>query len=198
MGETSGRYFSANPIETGTPTPVTKIRRPGFRVRSTEENAHAIQENRHLRGTALHLFDGHLCRGQFSRTCLLEGTAIIAVGVYFLVSRHQFEDCVLLVYTLSGSAGLILSYLLLRSGLVARWLSKLGIAGYAALLAGVLADMLGAVGLDTGVGIAFLVPGGLFEMAFPLLLIFRGWRSVDPVACAEGSRAGVVPGGSRG
>ncbi|KOG74995.1 MULTISPECIES: DUF4386 domain-containing protein [Streptomyces] len=128
----------------------------------------------------------------------MEGAAIIAVGVYFLVSRHQFEDYVLLVYILSGSAGLILSYLLLRSGLVARWLSMLGIAGYAALLAGVLADMSGTVSLATGAGIAFLVPGGLFEMAFPLLLIFRGWRSVDPVGCKEDSRAGVVPGGPRG
>ncbi|MFI2235724.1 DUF4386 domain-containing protein [Streptomyces chrestomyceticus] len=114
-----------------------------------------------------------------------EGAAILAVGIYFLSGRHRFEDYDLLVYALSGAAGLVLSYLLLRSGLVAKWLSLLGLAGYAALLAGVVADALGAADLDSGAGIAFLVPGGLFEIAFPLLLIFKGWRSVAPGARAR-------------
>ncbi|MEV0281468.1 DUF4386 family protein [Streptomyces sp. NPDC050610] len=120
-----------------------------------------------------------------------EGTAILVVGVYFLASKHQFADYDLIIYALSGVGGLILSYLLLRSGLVAMWLSLLGLAGYAALLAGVLADALGAADLDAGAGIAFLVPGGLFEIAFPLLLIFRGFRAVEPAASATAGNAGV-------
>ncbi|MEV0261136.1 DUF4386 domain-containing protein [Streptomyces sp. NPDC050617] len=120
----------------------------------------------------------------------MEGTAIVAVGVYFLASHNQYEDYDLLVYALSGAAGLVLSCLLLRSGLAERWLSLLGVVGYAALLAGVLTDALGAADLDSGVGIAFLVPGGLFEIAFPLLLIFRGFRSPEPGARTEGVRTG--------
>ncbi|GCD39572.1 MULTISPECIES: DUF4386 domain-containing protein [Streptomyces] len=129
---------------------------------------------------------------------VVEGMAIIAIGAYFLTSRSQFEKYDLLVYTLSGTGGLILSHLLLRSGLVAKWLSLLGVAGYAALLAGVLADALGAINLDSGAGAVFLVPGGLFEVLLPLLLIFRGFRSVEQCARPQGNRPGVAsdsPGG---
>lgn len=101
----------------------------------------------------------------------VEGMAIIATRAYFLTSHSQFEKYDLLVYILSGAAGLFLSYLLLRSGMVAKWLSLLGAAGYAALLAGVPAEALGAIDLDSGAGAVFLVPGGLFEVVLPLLLI---------------------------
>jgi hypothetical protein len=69
-------------------------------------------------------------------------------GVYFLTSRSQWNDYVLPVYALSGAAGLL----------------------------GVVCDLLGIADLApaSGTGIAFLVPGGLFELAFPLLLIVRG------------------------
>ncbi|MEU3539019.1 hypothetical protein [Streptomyces paromomycinus] len=56
--------------------------------------------------------------------------------------------------------------MLLRSGLVAAWLSLLGSAGYAALLMGVVADELGAADLDSGGGIAFLVPGACSRSCF--------------------------------
>ncbi|MFK8844863.1 DUF4386 domain-containing protein [Streptomyces sp. Ac-502] len=128
----------------------------------------------------------------------MEGMAIIALGTYILTSRSQFENYDLLVYILSGAGGLVLSYLLLRSGLVAKWLSLLGVAGYAALLAGVVAEALGAIDLDSGAGAVFLVPGGLFELLFPLLLIFRGFRPVEQRARPQGNRSGVAsdsPGG---
>jgi hypothetical protein len=71
-------------------------------------------------------------------------------GVYFLTSRSQWNDYVLPVYALSGAAGLL----------------------------GVACDLLGIADLApapaSGAGIAFLVPGGLFELAFPLLSIVRG------------------------
>ncbi|WP_030667594.1 DUF4386 domain-containing protein [Streptomyces rimosus] len=124
-----------------------------------------------------------------------EGTAILVVGACFLASRRQFGDYHLLVYALSGTGGLILSHLLLRSGLIARWLSLLGVVGYAALLAGVLTDALGAADLDTGAGTAFLVPGGVFELVFPLLLIFRGWRSVEPGAGTKDRGPGATSDG---
>jgi len=73
------------------------------------------------------------------------------------------------VYALSGAAGLFLASALLTSRLVLRGLSLLGIVGYAALLLGI-ADLAPA----SGAGIAFLAPGGLFELAFPLLSTVRG------------------------
>ena len=69
--------------------------------------------------------------------------------MYFLTSRSQWNDYVLPVYALSGAAGLL----------------------------GVVCDLLEIADLApapaSGAGIAFLVPGSLFELAFPLLLIVR-------------------------
>ena len=79
------------------------------------------------------------------------------------------------LYALSGATGLFLASALLTSRLVPRDLSLLGIVGYAALLLGVVRDLLGIADLApaSGAGIVFLVPGGLFGLAFPLLLIVR-------------------------
>jgi hypothetical protein len=116
-----------------------------------------------------------------------ECVTIIALGVYFVASREQFQDYALLIYAFSGTGGLVLSYALLRSRLVAIWLSVLGIVGYAALLVGVLVDALGIADLDSGMGVAFYVPGGLFEIIFPLVLVFRGFRPAEPASrSAEG------------
>ena len=70
---------------------------------------------------------------------------VAPAGVYFLTSRSQWNDYVLPVYALSGAAGLL----------------------------GVVCDLLADLAPASGAGIAFLVPGGLFELAFPLLLIVR-------------------------
>jgi hypothetical protein len=72
---------------------------------------------------------------------------VAPAGVYFRTSRSQRNDDVLPVYALSGAAGLL----------------------------GVVCDLLEIADLApaSGAGIAFLVPGGLFELAFPLLLIVR-------------------------
>jgi hypothetical protein len=77
----------------------------------------------------------------------------------------------------SGAGGLVLSALLLRSRLVAGWLAVLGIVGYAALLLGVVSEVLGLADLDSGAGVAFFVPGGLFELVLPLLLIAKGFAT---------------------
>lgn len=122
---------------------------------------------------------------------MAECLAVVAAGVYFLTSRAQWNDYVLPVYALSGAAGLFLAPVLLTSRLVPRSLSLLGIVGYAALLLGVGCDLLGIAHLApaSGAGIAFLVPGGLFELAFALLLIVRGFSA--------GSQARPAPVGSR-
>lgn len=111
---------------------------------------------------------------------VLEGAAILAIGVYFEASRAQWRDYDVVVYAFSGAAGLVLSFLLLRSGLVPRWLAILGIAGYAALLLGAASTALGITDIHSGAGVLFLAPGGLFELVFPLLLIFKGLEHFSP------------------
>ncbi|MBM7774347.1 hypothetical protein JOD54_004551 [Actinokineospora baliensis] len=87
----------------------------------------------------------------------------------------------LVVYTLSGLGGLALSVLLVRSRLVPRWLALTGVVGYASLLAGVVSEAVGLSELDSGIGMAFYVPGGVFELVLPILLLVKGFRRVEPV-----------------
>ncbi|MEV8021373.1 hypothetical protein AB0O76_34595 [Streptomyces sp. NPDC086554] len=60
--------------------------------------------------------------------------------------------------------------------------------GYTALLIGVLSDVTGIADLDSNAGIAFLAPGGLFELILPLVLIFRGFRSDRPATHHAGAQ----------
>ncbi len=67
-----------------------------------------------------------------------------------------------------GSIGLCI--VLFRFQLVPRWLGLLGIVGYLALTA---SGFLGLFGI-TNVGMILFVPGSLFELIFPIWLIFKG------------------------
>ena len=66
------------------------------------------------------------------------------------------------------------------SSIVPRWLAILGIAGYAALLLGAAGTALASTDIHSGAGVLFLGPGGLFELLFPLLLIFKGLEHASP------------------
>jgi hypothetical protein len=105
----------------------------------------------------------------------VECLVIVATGIHFISSTTGFENYDLLVYTFTGAGGIALASVLLRSDLAPRWLSLVGGIGYAVLLIGVASDLLGFVDFDSAIGAAFYVPGALFEIAFPLLLIFRGF-----------------------
>jgi hypothetical protein len=84
-----------------------------------------------------------------------------------------------LVYLFNGVAGLMLSYALLRTRLVPRTLTTLGLIGYAALFIGAVLDALGFINTAAGAGVIALVPGGLFELALPIWLFVRGFRQVE-------------------
>lgn len=73
-----------------------------------------------------------------------------------------------------GISGLILCRVLLRTGLVPRRLALLGLFGYATFFAGSVLEVLGYA-----VGNALSVPGGLFEIVLGVLLISRGFSTVD-------------------
>jgi hypothetical protein len=110
----------------------------------------------------------------------VECIVIVAIGIFFISSTSGFSNYDLLVYTFTGVGGIVLATLLLRSDLAPRWLSLLGGIGYAVLLMGVASDLLGWVDFDSPFGAAFYVPGALFELAFPLVLIFRGFGRALP------------------
>jgi hypothetical protein len=71
-----------------------------------------------------------------------------------------------------GSGGIFLCALLLRTGLIPRFLAAWGLAGYAIFLAGAVAELFGY-----HIGLMLAVPGGLFELAFGFWLIGRGFRT---------------------
>ncbi len=69
-----------------------------------------------------------------------------------------------------GAGGLLLCRVLLKENLVPKFLAVYGLAGYAIFLAGAILEILGR-----NVGVALSIPGGLFEIAFGILLIAQGF-----------------------
>jgi hypothetical protein len=121
----------------------------------------------------------------------LTSTAAFAIGSSLLASHFSGDSPgtstllagVLLIYSFTAVGGIIFSYLLYASGLVPRLLSMLGMLGYVALLVGIPTALVGFADLDTGWGVIFLVPGGLFELILPVLLLVKGFSvatAADP------------------
>ena len=135
-----------------------------------------------------------LARGYLAFRCL-EGIAIIAIGAYMLSTKNMVEQYEILIYGFTGVAGLMLSYVLHEAGLVPRWLSWLGMIGYVAILLAIPSTLLNLATLDAGPGMLLYLPGGLFELILPILLIARGFRRTDPdvteVVAAHRTAAGV-------
>lgn len=127
--------------------------------------------------------NGHLARA-YAALRAVECLAIVLVGAYMLATRRQLEQYDLLIYAFTASGGVILSYLLYVSRLVPRSLAALGVVGYVVLLAGIPTALLGFADLDTGWGMMFYVPGGLFELILPLLLLIHGFSVEEKPARA--------------
>ncbi len=108
---------------------------------------------------------------------LSKTTAESATTATLLVALRYWT--LMFVYILNGVAGLVLSYVLLLTGLVPRPLSVLGLVGYAALMIAAVLDALGLVDTAAGAGVVALVPGGLFELFLPIWLFVRGFKVID-------------------
>lgn len=102
---------------------------------------------------------------------------ILANGIFLLSIFKLLQNYDLMIYATNGIGGLILSYVLYISKIVPRSLSILGIVGYAVLLIGVPLEFFGYVNMDVGAGLTFYLPGGLFELIFPLWLFVKGFDS---------------------
>ena len=95
------------------------------------------------------------------------------LGTLLVALRHW---TLMLVYLYTAIGGLMLSYMLLRTRLVPRGLSVLGLIGYVALLLAAVLDMLGLIDTVAGLGLVGLVPGGLFELLLPIWLFAKGFN----------------------
>ena len=113
---------------------------------------------------------------------VVEFTASTAFGAHLLISEQGVPNQHLWVYIPTGIGGLVLTYLLFVSRLVPRTIAVLGMVGYGSLLLAVPLDLSGVIDTNQGVGLAFLAPGGLFEvLVFPLWLLARGFsRAATP------------------
>ncbi len=105
-------------------------------------------------------------------TTAANGANSETLGTLLVALRHW---TLVLVYLYTAIGGLMLSYMLLRTRLVPRGLSVLGLIGYPALLLAAVLDMLGLVDTVAGSGMVGLVPGGLFELLLPIWLFARGF-----------------------
>lgn len=105
---------------------------------------------------------------------VLECLVILACSLWLLVTKTLVPEYDLLIYAFTGLGGLLLTSALLTTRLVPRWLAGLGVFGYAVFLAALPVDLFGLGELDSTLGAA-LIPGGLFEIVLPLLLILRGF-----------------------
>jgi len=71
-----------------------------------------------------------------------------------------------------GIGSLMVCYLLFQSNLIPRFMSVLGLVGYASLIISALFEVFG-----TNTGMILFLPGALFEIVFPIWLIVKGFNS---------------------
>lgn len=100
-----------------------------------------------------------------------------AANAALLVALRHWT--LMFVYLFNGVSGVMLSFMLLRTRLVPRALSVLGLVGYAALFVGAVLDALGLISTMAGAGVVALVPGGLFELILPIWLFVRGFAPTE-------------------
>jgi hypothetical protein len=122
----------------------------------------------------LNPYDMRLARA-YAGLRIAELLAIGFVGAYMIERKRQFPNYDAFIYMFTATGGIILSYLLYVSRLVPRPLAELGLVGYCLLAVGIPVTLISSAQLDAGPGMVFIVPGGLFELILPLLLIAKGF-----------------------
>jgi len=109
---------------------------------------------------------------------VIECTIIIVGGIYLLFLLKLMWKYEMIIFVFTALGGLIFSYLLYLSKLIPRYLSGLGIIGYAILFLGVALNMFGLLNINDGAGMLIYLPGGLFELFLPLWLFVKGFNSL--------------------
>ena len=98
------------------------------------------------------------------------------------VLKSVHDVGIVVLYLVTSVGGTIFAFLLYRSQLVPRPLAVLGLIGYPVLLVGSVLAMFGATDLTQGAGLLAILPGGLFELILPILLLVKGFS--HPVTTA--------------
>ncbi len=98
---------------------------------------------------------------------------------------------IVVLYLVTSVGGTIFAFLLYRSRLVPRSLAVLGLIGYPVLLAGCVLDMFGLTDVTQGAGLLAVLPGGLFELVLPILLLVKGFSHPVTTETASKGIAGV-------
>jgi len=83
----------------------------------------------------------------------------------------------MMVFAFTALGGLLFSYLLYHSKIIPRYLSVLGIVGYAILCLGVVLNLFSILNVNDGLGMLVYLPGGLFELLLPIWLLIKGFNS---------------------
>jgi hypothetical protein len=108
----------------------------------------------------------------------LECLVIVGISLYML-AEHNLVNYEPIIYVFTGTAGLLSTTAVLRTGIIAPWLARLGVIGYLAILAAMPIELLTGASLDSVPGMLLYVPGGMFELFLPIVLITRGFRRSD-------------------
>jgi hypothetical protein len=109
---------------------------------------------------------------------VVECMVSIACGIYLLANLQVVPSYMLWIYVPTVIGGLVFTYLLYVSRIVARYVAVLGLAGYGALGLGTLLNFIGVVDLNAGLaGMLLLLPGLLFELVvLPIYLFVKGFE----------------------
>ena len=124
---------------------------------------------------------------------LRDGTVSSAVSQSLgpvLKAVHDVGIVVLCLVTSVG--GTVFAFLLYRSRLVPRSLAVLGLIGYAILLIGCVLNLFGVTDVTQGAGLLAVLPGGLFELILPIVLLVKGFSDPAPRAAAAPG-IGAIP-----
>jgi hypothetical protein len=124
----------------------------------------------------LRMFNKNLALG-YAIFRIIECSIIIVGGTYLLSQLKIMWNYEMIIFIFTGLGGLMFSHLLYQSKLIPRYLSVLGIIGYAMLLLGVSLNMLSYIDMKAGAGMLLYLPGGLFELFLPIWLFVKGFNS---------------------
>lgn len=107
----------------------------------------------------------------YRRSAVIAGVLFIIATVSYILGNAIIESVLCAPdYLKMYIRDLLFCYLLYRSKLIPRFLSILGLIGYASLSASAIMELMGHNGM-------FLyAPGALFEIVLPLWLIVKGFN----------------------
>ena len=127
----------------------------------------------------LRKYSGGMARG-YAGSRIIEAVVIIvsALSAPLLLTLTVYDLAFQIAMIALGAGSLLLCYVLYKFRLVPRALSVLGFVGYIAIFAYALLEIFGQ-----NIGLVLFAPGAIFEIAFPLWLIVKGFN--EPAGTAR-------------